>query len=62
MVELAAMKTSAFDPKRTQVKERIAMTGVGGTSPKTRSEKIAWWTAFAAFFAFVVYVLVKNFF
>ena len=37
------------------------MAGVGGTSPKTKGEKIVWWTAFAAFFAFVVYVLVKNF-
>ncbi|ULU26786.1 hypothetical protein DYST_03734 [Dyella terrae] len=38
------------------------MSGVGGTSPKTKSEKIVWWTVAAAFFAFVVYVLVKNFF
>lgn len=35
--------------------------GVGRTSPKTRGEKIVWWTAFAAFSGFVIYVLVKNF-
>jgi ABC-type uncharacterized transport system permease subunit len=38
------------------------MAGVGGTSPKTRGEKVVWWTAFAVFFAFVAYVLAKNFF
>jgi hypothetical protein len=37
------------------------MAGVGGTSAKTRGAKIVWWTAFAAFSAFVAYVLVKNF-
>lgn len=37
------------------------MAGVGGTSAKTRGEKFVWWVAFTAFFAFVVYVLLKNF-
>jgi hypothetical protein len=35
--------------------------GVGGTSPKTRGEKIVWLAVFAAFSGFVIYVLVKNF-
>lgn len=38
------------------------MAGVGGTSLKTKGQKIVWWTAFTAFSAFVVYVLIKNFF
>jgi hypothetical protein len=37
------------------------MSGVGGTSPKTRVEKIIWWTMFSVFFSFVAYVLAKNF-
>jgi hypothetical protein len=36
--------------------------GVGGTSPKTRGEKIVWWTVVTAFSGFVIYVLLKNFF
>jgi hypothetical protein len=37
------------------------MAGVGGTSPKTRTEKVVWWAAFGIFFLFILYVLAKNF-
>ena len=37
------------------------MYGAGGTTPKTKAQKIVWWTAFGIFFAFVLYVLAKNF-
>jgi hypothetical protein len=36
------------------------MFGVGGTSPRTKAQKIVWWTMFALFGAFVAYVLVKS--
>jgi hypothetical protein len=37
------------------------MSGVGGTTPKTKVGKIVWWIAFSAFFLFFLYVLAKNF-
>ncbi len=36
------------------------MFGAGGTSPKTKSQKIVWWLAFSSLSLFVLYVLVKN--
>jgi hypothetical protein len=39
----------------------IAMSGLGGTSPKTKAAKIVWWIAFSTFLLFVLYVLAKNF-
>jgi hypothetical protein len=37
------------------------MYGMGGTAPKAKTQKVVWWTAFGIFFAFVFYVLAKNF-
>jgi hypothetical protein len=39
----------------------IVMSGTGGTSPKTKNQKMVWWAAFGIFFLFVVYVLARNF-
>lgn len=36
------------------------MSGVGGTSPKTKGQKIVWWSAFSIFLLFGLYVLNKN--
>jgi hypothetical protein len=36
------------------------MFGVGGTSPRTKKQKIIWWVIFGVFALFVVYVVIKN--
>ena len=36
------------------------MFGVGGTSPKTKVQKLIWWTVAALFGLFVIYVLIGS--
>ena len=36
------------------------MLGVGGTSPKTKTAKIVWWTMFTLSVLFIAYVVIKN--
>jgi hypothetical protein len=33
-----------------------------GQNPKTRIQKIAWWSVFTAIMGFIAYVLIKNIF
>jgi hypothetical protein len=36
------------------------MFGVGGTSPKTRTQRVVWWLVFFVFVAFTLYVAFHN--
>jgi hypothetical protein len=36
------------------------MFGVGGTSPRTKAQKVVWWIVFAVFGLFVIYVLLRS--
>jgi hypothetical protein len=36
------------------------MAGLGGTSPRSKTQKIIWWSVFAVFSLFVAYLLIKN--
>lgn len=36
------------------------MFGVGGTSPKTKTAKIVWWTMLTVFVLFIAYVVIKD--
>jgi hypothetical protein len=44
---------------RRPVRE-ASMAGVGGTSPKTPTQKVIWWIVAGLFGLFVIYVLIKN--
>jgi hypothetical protein len=50
-----------LDAKRAKKRGEINVAGVGGTSPKTKGQKIVWWTFFTLFFGFFLYVMAKNF-
>jgi len=36
------------------------MFGVGGTSPKTKAQKLIWWIVATLFGLFVIYVLIMS--
>ena len=36
------------------------MFSVGGTSPKTKTMKVIWWTMFTMSALFIAYVVIKN--
>jgi len=33
-----------------------------GSNPKTKRQKLVWWTCFLLFFGFITYVILKNVF
>jgi hypothetical protein len=37
------------------------MVGVGGTRPKTKGQKVAWWVLASIFAGFIAYVLIHNY-
>jgi hypothetical protein len=36
------------------------MFGTGGTSPRTKVQRVIWWTVFASFATFVAYILING--
>jgi hypothetical protein len=43
-----------------QQPREVHMVGVGGTSPRTKPERLVWWTVFSIFMGAIIYVLIKN--
>ena len=42
------------------MEQEASMFGVGGTSPKTKAQKLIWWIVAALFGLFVIYVLIRS--